>query len=67
MATFTATPTEDRRPIRTFRDLKVWEKAFQLAADIHRWAAGMTAPAPDSLRHGLQEAAVAMTTQKIYP
>ncbi len=62
MATFTSPPTEDRRPIRTFRDLKVWEKAFQLAVDVHQWAAGMTAHAPDSLRHGLQEAAVAMTT-----
>ena len=36
--------------------------ATLLGSDGDRRSAGMTAPAPDSLRHGLQEAAVAMTT-----
>ena len=62
MATFSPPTTEDRRPIRTFRDLKVWEKAFQLAVDIHHLAGNLPGEAPDALRRGLQESSVAMTT-----
>jgi four helix bundle protein len=62
MASFASPAVEDRKPIRTFRDLKVWEKAFQLAADIHRLTKDFPPTAPDALRTGMHESAVAMTT-----
>ncbi len=62
MATFAPPATEDRKPIRTFRDLKVWEKAFNLAVDIHRLTTGFPLETPQALRQGLHESSVAMTT-----
>lgn len=62
MATFAPPATEERKPIRTFRDLKVWEKAFNLAVDIHRMTNGFPEETPQALRQGLHESSVAMTT-----
>lgn len=62
MATFAPPATEDRKPIRTFRDLKVWEKAFNLAVDVHRLTTGFPRETPPALCQGLQESSVAMTT-----
>ena len=62
MATFAAPAVEDRKPIRTFRDLKVWEKAFQLAVDVHRLTQSFPPSAPEALRRGMHESSVAMTT-----
>jgi four helix bundle protein len=63
MATFAPPATDDRKPIRSFRDLKVWEKAYRLAVDIHRLTRSLPEDAPPALRGGLHEAAVAMTTR----
>jgi len=62
MATFAAPAADDRKPIRTFRDLKVWEKAFQLAVDVHRLTRGFPPSTPEALRRGMHESSVAMTT-----
>jgi four helix bundle protein len=62
MATYAPPATEDRKPIRTFRDLKVWEKAFNLAVDIHRLTTAFPLETPQALRQGLHESSVAMTT-----
>ena len=62
MATFAPPASEDRKPIRTFRDLKVWEKAFNLAVDVHRLTIGFPRETPQALRQGLHESSVAMTT-----
>lgn len=62
MPTFAAPAAEDRKPIRTFRDLKVWEKAFQLAVDVHRLTRAFPPSAPEALRRGMHESSVAMTT-----
>jgi four helix bundle protein len=63
MATFAPPATEEKKPIRTFRDLKVWEKAFQLALDVHRLTEQFPGQAPPGLPQGMREASVAMTTQ----
>lgn len=62
MATFAAPAVADRKPIRTFRDLKVWEKAFQLAVDIHRLTQDFPSSTPEALLRGMHESSVAMTT-----
>jgi len=62
MATFAPPASDDRKPIRTFRDLKVWEKAFNLAVDVHRLTTSFPMETPRALRQGLHESAVAMTT-----
>ena len=62
MPTFAPPATEDRKPIRTFRDLKVWEKAFNLAVDVHRLTTSFPKETPQALRRGLHESSVAMTT-----
>ena len=54
--------SDERRSIRTFRDLKVWEKAFHLTLDIHRRTAALPAEAAPGLGGGMREAAVALTT-----
>jgi four helix bundle protein len=53
---------DDRKPIRSFRDLKVWEKAFQLAVDVHRVTAIFPTQAPPGLPIGMRESALATTT-----
>ena len=63
MATHFAPPHEDKKPIRSFRDLKVWEKAFRLAVDIHRLTTDLPPGVPAALPRGMRESAVAMTTQ----
>ncbi|MFQ5670222.1 MAG: four helix bundle protein [Acidobacteriota bacterium] len=63
MASVSAPPVECKKPIRTFRDLKVWEKAFHLARDIHRLADRFTSSAPVGLPQGMREASITMTTQ----
>jgi four helix bundle protein len=54
---------DDRKPVRSFRDLKVWEKAFHLTVDVHRLTEGFPEEAPSGLSGGMREAAVNMTTQ----
>jgi four helix bundle protein len=63
MATFAPPVAAEKKPIRSFRDLKVWEKAFLLSVDVHRLAGQFPAHAPDALHQGMREASVAMTTQ----
>lgn len=63
IATHCATAPRDKKPIRSFRDLKVWEKAFRLAVDVHRLTEGLPTHVPVALPRGMRESAVAMTTQ----
>lgn len=63
MATHCAPPVSEKKPIRSFRDLKVWEKAFTLAIDIHRMTRTLSEDTPSALPIGMRESAVAMTTQ----
>ena len=53
---------QDNKTIRSFRDLKVWEKAFGLAVDVHRATSNLPATVPPTLARGMRESAVAMTT-----
>ncbi|MFQ5767069.1 MAG: four helix bundle protein [Acidobacteriota bacterium] len=63
MATMASPSTEERKPIRSFRDLKVWEKAFHLAVDIHRLTGTLSSQVPAGLPRGMREASVSLTTQ----
>ncbi len=63
MATYAPPSPVEKKPIRSFRDLKVWEKAFLLSVDVHRLAGQVSPSAPGGLHAGMREAAVAMTTQ----
>ena len=62
MSTHCAVPPQDKKPIRSFRDLKVWEKAFGLAVDVHRVTSDLPVEMPPALARGMRESAVAMTT-----
>ena len=62
MATFAPARADEKKPIRSFRDLKVWEKAFNLAVDVHRLTEETASPHAPSLDRGMREASLAMTT-----
>ena len=52
MATFAPPALEERTPIRSFRDLKVWEQAFRLALDVHRLTENLPGQAPPANEAG---------------
>ena len=62
MATYAPPATDDKKPIRSFRDLKVWEKAFWLAVDVHRLTERFAADIPAGLPSGMRESSVALAT-----
>lgn len=59
----TPSAADEKRTIRSFRDLHVWQKAFQLALDVHRLAEATPSNGSGDLSKGMREAAVALTTQ----
>ena len=54
---------ENRQITRSFRDLRVWDKAFTLTQTVHRLVDALPPAAARDLGEGMRETALAVTTQ----